>query len=79
MDNSNKQSVLTTGDWILTFLITFIPIVGFIMLFVWAFGSQTNENKANWAKAALIWLVIVVVVYVVLFAAIGAAFLSALE
>jgi len=33
-------------------------LVGFIMLFVWAFGSGENPNKANWAKATLIWFVI---------------------
>ena len=46
---------LSTKDWVITLLISFIPLVGFIMLFVWAFGSSENPNKANWAKATLIW------------------------
>jgi hypothetical protein len=58
---TNSAPVLSTKDWIITLLITYIPIVGFIMLFVWAFGSQENPNKANWAKATLIWMAIVIV------------------
>jgi len=56
-----NQSVVTIGDWIITFLLTAIPLVGFIMLFVWAFGNNTAESKANWAKAALIWYLISIV------------------
>ena len=47
---------MSTSDWLVTMLITFVPLVGFIMLFVWAFGSDTNPNKANWAKANLIFM-----------------------
>lgn len=45
MENSTNQVSVKTGEWVLTFLITGIPLVGFIMLFVWAFGSGTNESK----------------------------------
>ena len=45
---------MSVGDWILTYLITCIPLVGFIMLFVWGFGNNTHPSKANWAKATLI-------------------------
>ncbi|MCH2445334.1 MAG: hypothetical protein MK225_03255, partial [Candidatus Marinimicrobia bacterium] len=38
-----------------------IPIVGFIMLFVWGFGSNTQSSKANWAKATLIMIGISIV------------------
>ncbi len=42
------------GDWIISVLVTKIPIIGFIMLIVWAVDSNTEPNKANWAKAELI-------------------------
>ncbi len=74
MENQNNQPV-KTGDWILTLLITAIPIVGFIMLFVWAFGSGTNPSKANWAKATLLWFAIVIVLYIIFAISFGAAFL----
>lgn len=77
MENSNNQPVVKTTDWLVTLLITAIPLVGFIMLFVWAFGSTTNENKANWAKAALIWMAIIFVLYLIIGIIFGAALISA--
>ncbi len=59
MENQNNQTV-KTGDWIVTLLITAIPLIGLIMLFVWAFGSSTNPSKANWAKAGLIMYAIII-------------------
>lgn len=72
-----NQPALSVGDWFVTILITAIPLVNIIMLFVWAFSSSTNPNKANWAKASLIWLAIVIVLYIIIFATIGAALFSA--
>lgn len=49
-----NRDVVSMGDWIITFLISMIPLVNFIMLFVWAFSDSTPKSKANWAKAQLI-------------------------
>lgn len=49
---------LSVGNWMLTLLLTIIPLVNIIMLLVWAFGSGTHPGKANWAKAMLLWFVI---------------------
>ena len=51
-----QYTPISIGDWIITSLIFAIPIVGFIMLFVWGFGSNTHPSKANWAKASLIMI-----------------------
>jgi hypothetical protein len=67
---------VTMGDWFITILITAIPIVGIVMLFVWAFGSGTNESKANWAKASLLWMLIGGVLALLFFGALFAAFFS---
>ena len=37
------------------------------MLFIWAFSSNTNIHKSTWAKALLIWLAIIIVIYGVIF------------
>ncbi|MAY82716.1 MAG: hypothetical protein CMP59_01145 [Flavobacteriales bacterium] len=55
--DQNPRPISTT-DWFITILIASIPIVGFIMLFVWAFGSETKPSKANWAKATLLWYLV---------------------
>jgi hypothetical protein len=77
IENENAP-VVTVGDWVLTYLIAAIPLVGIIMLFIWAFGNDTNPNKANWAKAALIWAAIIIGIYIVFAVAFGAAILAAL-
>ncbi len=67
---------VTVGNWLLTSLLLCIPLVNIILLFVWAFGSNTPISKANWAKAALLWVLISAVVYVLLLvviAVVGAA------
>jgi hypothetical protein len=48
-----------------------IPLINIILLFVWAFGGNTPVSKANWAKAALIWAVISVIISVLFFLMIG--------
>lgn len=72
--------VMSIKDWMITILITAIPLVGFVMLFVWAFGGgSTNPNKQNWAKATLIWFAIIIALYLIVFMIFGAAFLSNYE
>ncbi|MFW5823084.1 MAG: hypothetical protein ACOCU7_06805 [Tangfeifania sp.] len=63
VENQRNSNEVKTGDWFITLLIAAIPIIGFIMLFVWAFSGGTNPSKANWAKAALLWLVVILAIY----------------
>ena len=51
---SPQYNPISIGEWLITAIIFTIPIVGFIMLFVWGFGNNTHPSKANWAKATLI-------------------------
>ena len=74
MENQNDQ-IIKTGDWFLTLFISAIPLVGFIMLFVWAFSGGTNANKANWAKATLLWIAISIFFVILLMILFGAVLL----
>lgn len=74
----NNEPV-SLGDWLLTFLITCIPLVGFIMLIVWAVSDGTKESKKNWARAKLIWMVIAYVLSFIFVMAFGAVFASLLN
>ena len=76
--NQNLENPNSVGDWVLTIFLTCIPCVGLILLFVWAFGSGTNESKSNWAKAQLIWVAIGIVLTIILYAIMGAALFAAL-
>lgn len=66
-----QHKPVSIGDWIITLIISMIPLVNIVMLLVWAFGSNTNPSKANWAKAYLAFIAILVGFYMVLFFVIG--------
>ncbi len=74
-----KQEPISVGDWLLTLIVTAIPLVGFIMLFVWAFSSSTHPSKASWAKAALILAAIAIILYAIFFAIFGSAMFGLME
>jgi len=70
------QKEVSVGEWILTILLTAIPLIGFIMLFIWAFGGNTKPSKSNWAKATLIWFAVMIFIYVFIAIVFGAALLT---
>jgi len=74
-----QSEEVTFGDWMVTLLLSYIPIVNLVMLLIWAFGSSTNPSKANWAKASLVWMVIGVVFAILIFVVIGTAIFSSME
>ena len=61
-----QAPVVSVKEWLITNLIMMIPLVNIVMMLVWAFSSNTNPNKANYFKAALILFAIVMVIYLVL-------------
>ena len=62
------------GDWVINVLITKIPLIGFIMLIVWATDKNTETNKANWAKAELIVTLIGFLIGILIIAIVGFRF-----
>ena len=60
-----QPAAVSTGDWFVTLLLASIPIVGVILLLVWAFGGGANPSKANWAKAMLLWALVTVMLVLV--------------
>lgn len=54
----NLDAPLSVGSYMLMTLVQAIPVIGFIMLLVWAFSKNSNTNRKNYAKAALIWWLI---------------------
>jgi hypothetical protein len=66
MENQNYQP-MTIGEWLITFIITYIPIVGIVMLFVWAFSDGNHPSKKSWAQAMLILFAIAIVLAIIFF------------
>ena len=50
-----------------------IPLVGVIMLFVWAFSSGNQPSKKTWAQATLIWIVVMSVLWFAVLGSVMAA------
>ena len=72
----NEQKISSVGDWMVTLLILSIPVVNFIALIYWAVSDSTSTVKANFAKAAIVWFVVIIVLYVLFFGALIGAFLG---
>ncbi len=76
IQRQDQSPIMSIGEWIITLIVTAIPIVGLVMLFVWGFGSTTNPTKANFAKASLIFAAAAIVLWFLLFGAIFTAIMS---
>ncbi len=72
----NTPSGTSVGGWIgWLFLCSCLPIIGLIIMMC----SAKDESTKNYAKANLIFMVIVLVIYIILFAAFGTAFATMFE
>lgn len=58
---SNKK--IDVMEWIIMYLITFIPIVNYIVLIKWSLGKTDKPDKINWARA---YLIITTVMYLLI-------------
>lgn len=77
--DSDMEEPVTFADWMLSMLIMCIPCVNVVMMFVWAFGSNTKKSKSNYFKAALVWMAIAVVLSIVMAGAFGAILASLMD
>ena len=76
IDSSEKYEIMSVKDWVITLLILAIPIVNIVLLFVWAFSGDTNENKKNYCKAQLIMLAIILGINIIIVLISGISMLS---
>lgn len=76
---NEDQKPMSVKDWLITLLISAIPLVGFVMLFVYAFSNDGNENRRNWAKAQLIFMAIIVALVLLCMIIFGSLFAAALS
>ena len=57
MEQQINNRTLDPKEWALTIFISSLPLIGFIMILVWAF-SDGNIHRKNWAQGTLILIVI---------------------
>ena len=69
----------SVGSWMLTLLVSSIPVIGVIYLLVLAFGSGSAPSKRNYARAVFAWAIIGLVATVILYVLFGAAIFAGLN
>ncbi len=75
---SEQERPLSMGEWLVTLLIlTFVPCVNIVMMFVWGFGNG-NVNRKRFCQAYLIIWAIMVVLMIILYGTIFSALMKAM-
>lgn len=69
----------SVGGWMITLLLCWIPLLGFVYLLVLALSSASSPSKRNFARAVFIWQIIGVVVTIIVLVVFGASIWAALE
>jgi len=77
--DSREISVPTVTTWLITLLISAIPVINLIMLFVWSFNKRTDPGRRNWAKAMLILLALCLILGIVTLSVFGTVIYSFLN
>ena len=62
---NNDRNYVSVGGWMLMMLVTAIPVVGQIMVIVWAFAGD-NESRKNYFRAILVFFVLFIGLFVFL-------------
>jgi hypothetical protein len=57
MKNEQDSNYISVGAWMGMMLVTAIPVIGWIMILVWAFAGS-NESRKNYFRAILAWILI---------------------
>jgi cytochrome bd-type quinol oxidase subunit 2 len=63
MNNNRDNNYVSIGSWMWMMFVTALPLIGVIMIFVWAFSGD-NESRKNYYKAILAWALLVIVLIV---------------
>lgn len=75
-----NQQPISAINWALYIFVSSIPVIGFIVLLVWAFGDG-NIHRKFWAKGMLLitFLGLIIVFFLVFFLGLGTAVMGALN
>ena len=77
LQHPQAEPRITPMKWLLYLIVTSIPLIGTVMLFVWAFSDDGRPNRQNWAKGMLLFYVLMLVLTIVIFVIFGAAIMAA--
>jgi hypothetical protein len=65
MSGQNDRNYVSVGGWMLILLVAALPIIGWLMVLIWAFSGE-NDTRKNYFRAILAWIVVVTAAVIVL-------------
>lgn len=74
---ADAETPMSLGDWMITLLLLYLPIVNIVMLIIWSVDSKTSTTKKHFAWATLIFMGIGIVLSII-FSSILVAMIAAM-
>jgi len=65
MSSAHDNNYVSVGEWMFILFVGAIPVIGWIMLIIWAMMGD-NQTRKNYFRAILVWIVLVVGVVITL-------------
>ena len=59
MSDGKDNNYVSVGSWMFILLVAALPIIGLIMMIVWAITGQ-NETRKNYFRAIIAWFAVIV-------------------
>ena len=59
MSNGSDKNYVSVGSWMFILLVAALPVIGLIMVIVWAITGE-NETRKNYFRAIIAWFALVV-------------------
>jgi cytochrome bd-type quinol oxidase subunit 2 len=57
MSSNEDSNYVSVGSWMWMMFVTAIPVIGVIMVFVWALTGE-NQSRKNYYRAILAWILV---------------------
>lgn len=76
LQQRQAEPVITPVKWMIYFIVTSIPVIGTIMLLIWAFSNDGRLTRQNWAKGMLLFYVVMIILSIIIFVIFGAGIMA---
>ena len=63
-EKESLQAVVKIEEWLLLILLGMIPVINLIAFLYLSFSRKINVNKRNFARAVLIYLIIILILVI---------------
>lgn len=60
-EKNSQWATVNTWGWIGIRLLMLVPIVNIVFLLIWSFGGSKKNVKQSWARATLVWVLLLMI------------------